>query len=196
MILVLEGPDNTGKTTYGLKLVAEGHYDGYRHYFPGVAANFEQILRDAEFYNSHNTVLDRWWLSEVAYYPETEHMFDDHFEYLLDMDGISYEIWVHASDSSPIADRYRQLAQAYELPLIDPATMRWTSVQAEEKQWDNPIVRASGCTHTYGICDDCLDKNGKEEPREASLPWGGKPSDVFIHCYHGVPAHMCYENHI
>lgn len=70
-VIVLEGPDGTGKTTLGHALAdyMGGHYMHLTYRFPKAMnlyhiAALEMVLEKAE---EQPVILDRWWLSELVY---------------------------------------------------------------------------------------------------------------------------------
>ena len=125
MILVLEGPDESGKTTYALRLLKSGMYSAYNHNVAG-ASSPEYLAHTYNFYKTEGRVIfDRWWLSEMAYAPASRPMIEEIAYETLRDPSIIWEVWIKASDHSELADRYRVLAAEFDLPIIDPETQRW-----------------------------------------------------------------------
>ena len=132
MILVLEGPDESGKTTYALRLLKSGMYSSYNHNVAG-ASSPEYLAHTYNFYKTEGRVIfDRWWLSEMAYAPASRPMIEEIAYETLRDPSIIWEVWIKASDHSELANRYRELAAEFDLPIIDPETQRWPQDFREE----------------------------------------------------------------
>ena len=140
MILVLEGPDESGKTTYALRLLKSGMYSAYNHNVAG-ASSPEYLKHTYDFYRTEGRVIfDRWWLSEMAYAPASRPMIEDIAYETLRDPSIIWEVWVKASDHSELADRYRVLAAEFDLPIIDPETQRWPQDFREDMEVGQPTT--------------------------------------------------------
>ena len=132
MILVLEGPDESGKTTYALRLLKSGMYSSYNHNVAG-ASSEKYLEHTYEFYKTEGRVIfDRWWLSEMAYAPASRPMIEAFALKTLQDPSVVWEVWIKNSDHSELANRYRALAAEFGLPIIDPETQRWPQDFREE----------------------------------------------------------------
>ena len=124
MIHILEGPDGVGKTTRALKLVQGGSWDLYKHCGPGEGGP-EATLSLFKTLLQFNSVIDRSWPSEIAYWdwPQSQWYRWNRVLAFMTSNMISMEIMLFDYATDPLTERYREIADYFSLEIV-PVSVR------------------------------------------------------------------------
>lgn len=128
MILVIDGPDETGKTKYCTRLIRNGDFKVYKHHGPSDSSP-RYLMAEYEKFRNEDAIFDRWWPSEWVYHPDNiSQRMERVCDVLAKAPDIIYEIWIREGDTSPLAEGYREVAAKFGLEIVDPYTSRRKNV--------------------------------------------------------------------